>query len=92
MKSFPKPSQIEVPAGAEGWEKLYPYNLVFENAPGGDEKFWFCDSQHWPTVSRPSRPSEASSRSSVSASTTPATCSSRRRTASSSRSTSAICT
>ncbi|MEU1691082.1 PEP-utilizing enzyme [Streptomyces hirsutus] len=53
MKSFPKPSQIEVPAGAEGWEKLYPYNLVFENAPGGDEKFWFCDSQHWPTVFKP---------------------------------------
>jgi pyruvate,water dikinase len=53
MKSFPKPSQIEVPAGAEGWEELYPYNLVFENAPGGDEKFWFCDSQHWPTVFKP---------------------------------------
>jgi pyruvate, water dikinase len=53
MKSFPKPSQIEVPAGAEGWEDLYPYNLVFDNAPGGDEKFWFCDSQHWPTVFKP---------------------------------------
>ncbi|MFD5491907.1 PEP-utilizing enzyme [Streptomyces sp. NPDC001812] len=53
MKSFPKPSEIEVPAGAEGWEKLYPYHLVFDNAPGGDEKFWFCDSQHWPTVFKP---------------------------------------
>jgi pyruvate,water dikinase len=53
MKSFPKPSEIEVPAGAEGWEDLYPYNLVFDNAPGGDEKFWFCDSQHWPTVFKP---------------------------------------
>ncbi|HEY0645786.1 MAG TPA: PEP-utilizing enzyme [Nocardioides sp.] len=53
MKSFPKPSEIEVPAGAEGWEALYPYNLVFDNAPGGDEKFWFCDSQHWPTVFKP---------------------------------------
>ena len=53
MKSFPKPSQIEVPPGAEGWEDLYPYNLVFDNAPGGDEKFWFCDSQHWPTVFKP---------------------------------------
>ena len=53
MKSFPKPSQIEVPAGAEGWEELYPYNLVFDNAPGGDDKFWFCDSQHWPTVFKP---------------------------------------
>ncbi|MGW5973394.1 PEP-utilizing enzyme [Streptomyces sp. NPDC055186] len=53
MKSFPKPSEIEVPAGAEGWEQLYPYHLVFDNAPGGDEKFWFCDSQHWPTVFKP---------------------------------------
>ncbi|MEV6101857.1 PEP-utilizing enzyme [Nocardia sp. NPDC051981] len=53
MKSFPKPSEIEVPTGAEGWEQLYPYNLVFDNAPGGDEKFWFCDSQHWPTVFKP---------------------------------------
>jgi pyruvate,water dikinase len=53
LKSFPKPSEIEVPAGAEGWEDLYPYNLVFDNAPGGDEKFWFCDSQHWPTVFKP---------------------------------------
>ena len=53
MKSFPKPSELTVPPGAEGWEKLYPYNLVFDNAPGGDEKFWFCDSQHWPTVFKP---------------------------------------
>ncbi|MGW0963665.1 PEP-utilizing enzyme [Streptomyces gelaticus] len=53
MKSFPKPSETEVPEGAEGWEQLYPYNLVFDNAPGGDDKFWFCDSQHWPTVFKP---------------------------------------
>ena len=54
MKTFPKPSQISVPAGAEGWEKLYPYNLVFQNLSGNeDEKFWFCDSQHWPTVFKP---------------------------------------
>ena len=54
LKSFPKPSQLPVPAGAEGWEKLYPYNLVFQNLSGAeDEKFWFCDSQHWPTVFKP---------------------------------------
>jgi pyruvate,water dikinase len=53
-KSFPKPSELSVPPGAEGWEKLYPYNLVFQNLDGGeDEKFWFCDSQHWPTVFKP---------------------------------------
>ncbi|MEV6235028.1 PEP-utilizing enzyme [Saccharopolyspora shandongensis] len=54
MKSFPKPSQLPVPEGAEGWERLYPYNLVFQNLSGAeDEKFWFCDSQHWPTVFKP---------------------------------------
>jgi pyruvate,water dikinase len=43
-----------VPPGAEGWEQLYPYNLVFQNLSGAeDEKFWFCDSQHWPTVFKP---------------------------------------
>lgn len=54
LKSFPKPSELPVPAGAEGWERLYPYNLVFQNLSGAeDEKFWFCDSQHWPTVFKP---------------------------------------
>ena len=54
MKSFPKPSELPVPPGADGWERLYPYNLVFRNGNGAeDEKFWFCDSQHWPTVFKP---------------------------------------
>lgn len=55
MRSFPKPSEISVPAGAEGWEKIYPYYLTFQQdqLTGDDEKFWFCDSQHWPTVFRP---------------------------------------
>lgn len=55
MKSFPKPSDLPVPAGAEGWEELYPYYLVFQDAlrEEEDEKFWFCDSQHWPTVFKP---------------------------------------
>ncbi len=54
MKSFPKPSEIPVPEGAEGWEELYPYFLSFRNLSGSeDEKFWFCDSQHWPTVYKP---------------------------------------
>ncbi|WP_433216783.1 PEP-utilizing enzyme [Microtetraspora malaysiensis] len=54
VKSFPRPSELPVPPGAEGWEKLYPYNLVFQNLSGSDdEKFWFCDSQHWPTVFKP---------------------------------------
>jgi pyruvate,water dikinase len=54
MKSFPRPSQLPVPPGAAGWEQLYPYHLLFQNQRGADdEKFWFCDSQHWPTVFKP---------------------------------------
>ncbi|MCH8570075.1 hypothetical protein LSI54_01655 [Nesterenkonia sp. AY15] len=55
MKSFPKPSDLAVPAGAEGWEEIYPYYLVFQDAlrDAEDQKFWFCDSQHWPTVFKP---------------------------------------
>ncbi|WP_029705125.1 PEP-utilizing enzyme [Arthrobacter sp. TB 26] len=55
MKSFPKPSELSVPEGAEGWEKLYPYYLVFQDKlrEQEDAKFWFCDSQHWPTVFKP---------------------------------------
>lgn len=54
MKSFPKPSALNVPEGAEGWEELYPYYLLFKNSSAAeDEKFWFCDSQHWPTVYKP---------------------------------------
>ncbi len=54
LKSFPKPSELTVPPGAEGWEDLYPYFLSFRNLSGSeDEKFWFCDSQHWPTVFKP---------------------------------------
>ncbi|MDR7330070.1 PEP-utilizing enzyme [Corynebacterium guangdongense] len=53
--SFPKPSDIPVPAGAENWRELYPYYLVPQ--PGmeekDDEKFWFCEYQHWPSVVKP---------------------------------------
>ncbi|GGC78158.1 hypothetical protein GCM10011512_00870 [Tersicoccus solisilvae] len=55
MKSFPKPSELPVPAGAEGWERIYPYYLTFQPQlqEVEDAKFWFCDSQHWPTVFKP---------------------------------------
>lgn len=53
--SFPSPYEQPAPAGAEGWKDLYAYNLVFqENRRELEEgKFWFCDSQHWPTVTKP---------------------------------------
>lgn len=55
VKSFPSPYDSPAPAGAEGWQELYPYNLVFQDnlREKEDAKFWFCDSQHWPNVFKP---------------------------------------
>ena len=52
---FPSPYDIKAPQGAEGWKRLYPYYLVFQDKlkEQEDAKFWFCDSQHWPTVFKP---------------------------------------
>ncbi|MER5183018.1 PEP-utilizing enzyme [Streptomyces sp. NPDC002896] len=53
--TFPSPYELPAPAGAEGWERLYPYHLVFQSArrEAEEAKFWFCDSQHWPAVLKP---------------------------------------
>lgn len=52
---FPSPYDVKAPPGAEGWQELYPYYLVFqENLKDKEEgKFWFCDSQHWPSPFKP---------------------------------------
>jgi len=54
-KSFPSPYDQKPSDAAAGWKDLYAYNLVFqENRKEVEEaKFWFCDSQHWPTVTKP---------------------------------------
>lgn len=54
-ESFPSPYELAAPAGAEGWQDIYAYNLVFQQNRRETEeaKFWFCDSQHWPTVTKP---------------------------------------
>ncbi|MFE6742473.1 PEP-utilizing enzyme [Streptomyces tubercidicus] len=53
--AFPSPYEMPAPAGAEGWERLYPYYMVFQ--PSGravdESRFWFQDSEHWPTVVKP---------------------------------------
>ena len=55
LKSFPKPSELPVPAGPEGWATIYPYYLVFQakHKEQGDAKFRYCHSKHWPTVFKP---------------------------------------
>jgi len=52
---FPSPYQLKAPAGAEGWQRLYPYYLVFQDnlKEKEEKKFWFCDSQHWPSPFKP---------------------------------------
>jgi len=52
---FPSAYDLKAPAGAEGWEALYPYYLTFQKnlREKEDEKFWFCDSQHWPNPFKP---------------------------------------
>lgn len=52
---FDSPYDLAAPADAKGWQEMYPYFLTFkENRREEEEgKFWFCDSQHWPTVFKP---------------------------------------
>lgn len=52
---FPSPFEIETPPGAEGWEDLYTYNLVFseDRKAYEDATFWFQDGMHWREVLYP---------------------------------------
>ncbi|MGB0385274.1 MAG: PEP-utilizing enzyme [Ardenticatenaceae bacterium] len=52
---FDSPYELPAPAGAEGWQEMYPYFYTFKENRREEEdaKFWFCDSQHWPTVFKP---------------------------------------
>jgi pyruvate,water dikinase len=52
---FPSPFDIKAPVGAEDWKEMYPYYLLFQphQRVQDDEKFWFCNSQHWPVPLRP---------------------------------------
>jgi pyruvate,water dikinase len=47
---FASPFEITTPAGADGWESLYPYYaLLSEERRGQDQgKFWFFDGMHNP--------------------------------------------
>jgi pyruvate, water dikinase len=47
--AFPNPFEVETPEGAEGWQRLYPYYFLFDEARRDfDEgKFWFFDGMHY---------------------------------------------
>ncbi len=52
---FDSPFSIETPPGAQGWEDLYSYHLLFseERKAYDDSTFWIRDSIHLPTVLPP---------------------------------------
>jgi pyruvate,water dikinase len=52
---FPSPFDIGTPPGAEGWERMYPYYLLFseENREYEDSQLWFQDGMHHPEVLYP---------------------------------------
>jgi pyruvate, water dikinase len=47
---FPSPFDVETPDGAEGWEEMYPYYLLFDPARREEEenRFWFYNGMHFP--------------------------------------------
>lgn len=52
---FPSPFEAVTPPGAEGWERMYPYYLLFseENRDYEDGTLWFQDGMHHPEVLYP---------------------------------------
>ena len=47
--------EAKAPAGAEGWQRMYPYYLVSqpEGRQQEDSRFWFADSMHWSRAVHP---------------------------------------
>ena len=47
---FASPFDVETPEGAEGWEEMYPYYLLYDPARREQEenRFWFYNGMHFP--------------------------------------------
>ncbi len=47
---FASPYDVPTPEGAEGWEEMYPYYLLFDPArrEEEDKRFWFYNGMHFP--------------------------------------------
>ena len=50
-RAFQSPYEVEAPAGAEDWRRLYPYYYLFdeERRAVDEQRFWFFDRMHNPT-------------------------------------------
>jgi pyruvate,water dikinase len=49
-KGFLSPFDVETPEGAEGWDEMYPYYLLFdpERRDAEENRFWFYNGMHFP--------------------------------------------
>jgi pyruvate,water dikinase len=47
---FASPYDVPTPEGAEGWEEMYPYYVLFDPArrEEEDKRFWFYNGMHFP--------------------------------------------
>ncbi len=54
-RRFPSPFDVATPLGAEGWEHMYPYYLLFseDNREWEEQALWFQDGIHHPEVLLP---------------------------------------
>lgn len=52
---FSSPFEVPTPEGAEGWEHLYPYYMLFSDDRRAveEKQFWFHDSMHYPRAMFP---------------------------------------
>jgi pyruvate, water dikinase len=50
ISAFPSPYEIATPAGCEGWQEMYPYYALFDEArrEADERRFWFWNSMHFP--------------------------------------------
>jgi pyruvate,water dikinase len=50
VTGFASPFDLPTPAGAEGWEEMYPYYLLFDpdRREEEDKRFWFYNGMHFP--------------------------------------------
>ena len=48
--TFLSPFDVPTPEGAEGWEEMYPYYLLFDPArrEAEENRFWFYNGMHFP--------------------------------------------
>ena len=48
--TFLSPFDVPTPEGAEGWEEMYPYYLLFdpERREAEEKRFWFYNGMHFP--------------------------------------------